>query len=136
MSEEQGAPEFPRLAADSAQSAAMTMTRSPAAGCDRLPVVDAAGLDIDELPLDDEEPFLLETFRSLIEAHARVGKRLILARVVVTASAADEARASAEDGGGGGGRAPPEDNAGNAPPPAKPHYYAAHQINKVIFRKA
>jgi hypothetical protein len=63
---------------------------------------------IDIIPSQNEDPFCLETFETLIEAHARQNKDFVIARVM-TNDPQDEKRLYYS-------------------------YYQAHHLNKVLFR--
>ena len=63
---------------------------------------------VDIIDAENEDPFTLEAFSSLLAVHAAASKDLILARVI-TVDPHDETRLYAS-------------------------YYAAHHINKVLFR--
>ena len=74
-----------------------------------IKLISADNVEVGTIPANSEEPFTLETLETLIDDHHKERKSFILARVETRDPALPKRSAF--------------------------HYYAAHHLNKVIFRK-
>ena len=83
----------------------------------KIAIRDAQGAVIELIDAHDEEPFTLCTLEELVADHATTGKHLIIARVEASSSAENENKKLKVAAGG-----------------AVTFTYAAHHLNKIIFR--
>lgn len=102
--------------ASSEEAAALNTLAFPALS-DGIAAAQPATIVVEELDAEDEDPFTLDSFESLIRAHTAAGKDFILARVI-TREDVPEGQAAMETG----------------QPRIFTSIYQAHQANRILFR--